>query len=74
MAVAQAKQDLTETRIAGLEMPAGAGWATEARQGALSRLRGMGLPTRRDEYWKYTDPASLTQAAAPRAALFDPRE
>ncbi|NKX46086.1 SufB/SufD family protein [Roseicyclus persicicus] len=72
MAVAQAKQDLTEARLAGLEMPAGAGWATEARQGALARLRAMGLPGRRDEYWRYTDPTSLTAAAAPRAALFDP--
>jgi Fe-S cluster assembly protein SufD len=29
-----------------------------------------GLPTRRDEYWKYTDPSTLTQGAAPKAAVF----
>ncbi len=29
----------------------------------------MGLPTKRDEYWKYTDPASLTALDAPEAAL-----
>jgi Fe-S cluster assembly protein SufD len=34
----------------------------------------MGLPGRRDEYWKYTDPASLTAAEVLPAALFDPRE
>ena len=70
MAVAQSKQDLTETRIDALAMPDGAGWAVEARRAALLRLRAMGLPTRRDEYWKFTDPASLTQAAAPQAAVF----
>lgn len=72
MALAQAKADLTEARIAALSLPGGeAHWAAEARRGALSRLREYGLPTRRDEYWKFTDPASLTQEGAPRAALFD---
>ena len=67
----QARQDLTETRIAALPVPqAGATWAQEARAEALARLRKAGLPTRRDEYWKYTDPATLTQADAPRAATF----
>ena len=27
-----------------------------ARADALARLRGMGLPGPRDEYWRYTDP------------------
>jgi len=71
MAVAQARHDLTETRIAALDLPQGGAWANAARADALARLRGMGLPTRRDEYWKFTDPGSLTQVAAPRAALFD---
>jgi len=30
-----------------------------ARAAALSRLRQMGLPRRRDEYWKYTRPDAL---------------
>ncbi len=71
MAVAQVKSDLTEARIAALPMPEGAAWASAARADALARLRAMGLPTRRDEYWRYTDPATLTQADAPRAAVFD---
>jgi len=33
-------------------------------------VRSMGLPSRRDEYWKYTRPDTLTQADAPEAALF----
>jgi Fe-S cluster assembly protein SufD len=31
----------------------------------------MGLPTKRDEYWRYTDPASLVAAQAPAAKVFD---
>ena len=62
MALAQAKLDLTETRLAEMPAPTGeAGWAGEARAAAVARVRAMGLPTRRDEYWKYTDPATLTQ-------------
>src|SRR6056300_570441 len=72
MALAQARIDLTEARIAGLELPHGTNWANEARHTALTRLRAMGLPAARDEYWKYTNPAELTVADAPEAALFDP--
>ncbi|MEM6310913.1 MAG: Fe-S cluster assembly protein SufD, partial [Pseudomonadota bacterium] len=70
MAVAQLKLDAAEARLAGVTLPQGAAWAHEARASALARVRQMGLPTRRDEYWKYTDPASLTAAEAPAAALF----
>jgi Fe-S cluster assembly protein SufD len=34
----------------------------------------MGLPVRRDEYWRYTRPDTLTQADAPAAALFESHE
>ena len=74
MALAQLKQDTTEARLAGVTLPAGAGWATKAREDALARTRAMGLPTRRDEYWKYTDPTSLTAPDASEAALFDAGE
>ncbi|OWJ80468.1 SufB/SufD family protein [Haematobacter genomosp. 1] len=69
MAIPQAKIDVTEARLSALTAPEGSGWGEGARARALQRLRDMGLPTRRDEYWKYTDPASLTQAEAPAAAL-----
>lgn len=70
MALAHAKQQALEDRLSALELPQG-GWAQAARADALARLRAMGLPGKRDEYWRYTDPASLTQAEAPRAAIFD---
>ena len=73
MALPQIKQDATEARIAALDLPVG-GWSDAARQSALGRLREMGLPAARDEYWKFTRPDTLTQPEAPRAALFDPKE
>lgn len=67
MAVAKQKSDATEARLAGLSLPAG---LDAARKSALDRVLAMGLPSKRDEYWRYTDPTSLTQAIAPAAALF----
>ena len=74
MARAELKQGATEARIAALDMPKGGTWVTAARQDALARLRSMGLPARRDEYWRYTRPETLTDAQAPKAALFDGKE
>ena len=38
---------------------ANTGWSQKARESALSRLSSLGLPSHRDEYWKYTNPAEL---------------
>ncbi len=69
MALPQAKQDALAARIAGLDLPKG-GWLGEARAEALARLTAMGLPGKRDEYWRYTDPTALTAPQA-SAAFFD---
>lgn len=53
-----------------LDRPRG-GWSEAARADAEARLAAMGLPGKRDEYWRYTDPTSLTTAAPQAAALFD---
>ena len=70
MAAVAEKLDPTEALIAGRALP-GSGWSKAAREEALARLRQMGLPQRRDEYWKFTRPDSLTQPEAPSAALFE---
>jgi Fe-S cluster assembly protein SufD len=57
-----------------MALPASGAWAQAARADALARLRAAGLPGRRDEYWKYTDPTLLNAAAPPSAALFGYRE
>ncbi|AZV78245.1 Fe-S cluster assembly protein SufD [Parasedimentitalea marina] len=69
MALPDLKRTATEARLAELTMPVG-GCLAEARRAALSRVQTMGLPGRRDEYWKYTRPETLVQSTAPKAAVF----
>ena len=71
MALAAAKQTALEAKLYSLTMPVSGAWSTEAREAALARVIAMGLPTRRDEYWRYTDPRVLFGAHAPFAAVFD---
>ena len=68
MAEAATQQTPTEALIATLDLPQG-GWSDAARKDALSRLQQAGLPERRDEYWKYTRPDTLTQPQAVSAAV-----
>lgn len=70
MALASARADALEERIGDLSLPEGGTWIGQAREAALARLSKMGVPARRDEYWKFTDPSSLTVGAAPEAAVF----
>lgn len=71
MALAQARQDQMADRLSALILPED-GWMAAARGEAQERLLAMGLPGKRDEYWRYTDPTGLIQADAPRAAVFAP--
>ena len=48
---------------------AGAKWAKAAQDTALARYRAMGAPARRDEYWRFTNPAPLTAVPAAAAAV-----
>ncbi|WP_417816910.1 SufB/SufD family protein [Tritonibacter scottomollicae] len=73
MALPELKQTTTEARLASLSMNE-SGCLAAARRAALSRVQTMGLPDRRDEYWKYTRPDTLTSAEAPRAAVLDSDE
>lgn len=57
-----------DARLAGLTIPDG--FAARARRTALERLTAMGLPGRRDEYWRWTNPTTLSAPDAPAAAVF----
>ena len=70
MAETLAKTDPTEDLISALGMPEVTGWSAKAREDALSRLRAVGLPHRRDEYWKFTRPDGLTVPEVIPAAVF----
>ncbi|MEM7437984.1 MAG: SufD family Fe-S cluster assembly protein [Pseudomonadota bacterium] len=72
MAQIKAKYDLAKTLLQG-QPTGGAKWAQDARAAAAARLRKMGAPHRRDEYWKYTNPTPLTAETA-AAAVFDDAE
>ncbi|MEI4231491.1 Fe-S cluster assembly protein SufD [Roseovarius sp. D22-M7] len=71
MAAPQAKPTVTEARLDGVTLPTGAAWITSLREAALARVRAAGLPGRRDEYWKFTRPESLTTPEPTRAAIHD---
>jgi len=49
----------------------GTGWSAEARADAMARVRAMGLPGRRDEYWRFTRPDALTAPAPGEAAMIE---
>lgn len=51
--------------------PVSGAWAADARADAATRFADMGLPTRRDEYWKWTRPDSLIAAKPSDAEVFD---
>ncbi|QHQ34813.1 SufB/SufD family protein [Algicella marina] len=75
MALPQAKTDGAEDLLARHAAPlAGAKWADEARSAAAARLRNMGAPVRRDEYWKFTNPVLLTDANKPETPVLDTQE
>ena len=67
-ALAEVKETALEARLSAMGPVPAAGWSAGARAEALARLRAMGLPGARDEYWKYTRPETLVQAEAPAAA------
>jgi Fe-S cluster assembly protein SufD len=73
MGAVNQRQALTEALLDTLDLPVG-GCTEVARRAALARVRAMGLPQRRDEYWKYTRPDTFLSAEVPPAALFDNEE
>lgn len=68
MALPQQKIDMAEALLARHASSDASSWAVVPRSEAAARLRAMGAPARRDEYWRYTDPTALTAEAAPATA------
>ena len=66
-----ARLEATAARLAPVQLPQSAGWLKRAREEALARLKGMGLPEKRDEYWRYTDPKRFLCEPAEPAVVFD---
>lgn len=53
--------DALQARLDVMRLPVG-GFTAAARAGALSRLKNMGLPKPRDEYWRFTNPRDFNAA------------
>ncbi|WP_415184358.1 SufB/SufD family protein [Phaeovulum sp.] len=70
MSLVQAKESALTVRLAALPLPQG-GFSRAARAAALGRLQAMGLPGKRDEYWRFTDPSALIAAEPTAAAVQD---
>jgi Fe-S cluster assembly protein SufD len=67
-----AKESAVAARLQPVAVPEAGGWLGQARHEAMARLQTMGLPAKRDEYWRYTDPASLNTPTPVAAAVFSP--
>ncbi len=67
----QQKREAAAALIDARALPEGGAWITAARMEARDRIAALGLPTKRDEYWKFTDPGSLTAAEAAPAPVFE---
>jgi Fe-S cluster assembly protein SufD len=75
MAVPALKLDAAAALLAAWPEPRGeAAWAAAARARAARWLAERGAPARRDEYFRYTDPTSLTAQPPAAAAIRIPQE
>lgn len=63
-----ASDDALTLRLDALDLPKG-GFTAAARADAKARLQAMGLPKRRDEYWRFTNPAAFNAAEAKPIAI-----
>jgi len=64
------KNEISDTLADFFIQPNGATWANNIRSEALLAFNDYGVPTKRDEYWKYTNPQKLTMIPTEPAALF----
>ncbi len=60
MALPKEKQEVTDAMLSHLPEATGGNWIKTARSAAMDRLASLGLPVKRDEYWKYGDPTHWT--------------
>ena len=64
------KKDISDSLSDYFNQPFASSWANDIRSAALVTYKGFGAPSKRDEYWKYTNPNKLTIIPTEPAALF----
>ena len=65
------KTNPTEQKISTYSLPIEASWALKTRKSALNWLETTGLPNKRDEYWKNTDPSYFNSIKKPERNKID---
>jgi Fe-S cluster assembly protein SufD len=64
------KKDISDSLSDYFNQPFASSWANDIRSAALVTYKSFGAPSKRDEYWKYTNPNKLTIIPTEPAALF----
>ena len=64
------KKDISDSLSDYFNQPFASSWANDIRSAALVTYKRFGAPSKRDEYWKYTNPKKLTIIPTEPAALF----
>ena len=64
------KKDISDSLSDYFNQPIASSWANDIRSAALVTFNNFGAPSKRDEYWKYTNPNKLTIIPTEPAALF----
>jgi Fe-S cluster assembly protein SufD len=64
------KKDISDSLSDYFNQPFASSWANDIRSAALVTYKSFGAPSKRDEYWKYTNPNKLTVIPTEPAALF----
>ncbi len=61
--------DSAEDLLEALPAAQSDGWGQQAREEAEARFRHLGVPTRKDEYWRFAGPDSFTSNDRPNAPV-----
>ena len=64
------KKNISDSLSDYFNQPFASSWANDIRSAALVTFNNFGAPSKRDEYWKYTNPNKLTIIPTEPAALF----
>ena len=64
------KKDISDSLSDYFNQPFASSWANDIRSAALVTFNNFGAQSKRDEYWKYTNPNKLTIIPTEPAALF----
>ncbi|MCY3877293.1 MAG: SufD family Fe-S cluster assembly protein [Rhodobacteraceae bacterium] len=69
MLTGQQKTDTVEEFLGNYDSPCGTGWGKQAQAAAEARFRSIGLPARKDEYWRFAGPNGFSRTDCERVSV-----